>query len=150
MTQISEHITLEQATYSATAIRKNITNTPSQFEIDAMRIVADKCFEPIYNHFKAELGIEIAVSSFYRSTLTNEAVGGQRTSQHVRGEAIDIIANKGNSDRAMNKKIYEWCKANLNFDQLINEFPDANGNPSWVHISFVSKEKNRKQYFTIK
>ena len=149
MSNISEHIPLELACYSATAIRKGITNTPSQLQIDAMRLVADKCFEPIYNHFKAEFGIEISVSSFYRSTLTNEAVGGQKTSQHIRGEAIDIIANHGNTDRGMNKKILDWCKANLDYDQILNEFPDVNGNPSWVHISYIPKG-NRKQFFTIK
>ena len=30
-----------------------------------------------------------------------------------------------------NKKLFDWCKANLYFDQLINEY-----DYSWVHISY--------------
>ena len=35
-------------------------------------------------------------------------------------------------------------KDNLNFDQLIWEFGDDK-NPNWVHVSFVSEDKNRNR-----
>jgi hypothetical protein len=39
--------------------------------------------------------------------------------------------------------MYYWIKNNLNFDQMIWEFGDDN-NPNWVHVSYVSPDKNRK------
>jgi hypothetical protein len=46
--------------------------------------------------------------------------------------------------KAENKKIFDWCKANLKYDQLINEY-----DYSWVHISF-RKGNNRNQTLVIK
>ena len=37
----------------------------------------------------------------------------------------------------------EWIKDNLDFDQLIAEFP-AGGKASWLHVSY-RKGRNRKQ-----
>ena len=34
--------------------------------------------------------------------------------------------------------------SNLDFDQIIWEFGNDN-NPDWVHVSYVSKEKNRNR-----
>ena len=39
--------------------------------------------------------------------------------------------------------INRYIKDNLDFDQMIWEFGDDN-NPNWVHVSYVSPEKNRK------
>jgi hypothetical protein len=61
-------------------------------------------------------------------------------SQHAKGEAIDISA----CNKEENKKLFDWCKANLVYDQLINEY-----NYSWVHISF-SQGNNRNQTLAIK
>lgn len=139
---ISKHITLLEATKSQTATRSKIDNTPNEVQLEAMRLVAEVCFEPIREHF----GIPLVVSSFFRCEALNKAVGGSKTSQHCKGEAIDIDAD-GSS--VTNKQIFEWAKANLKFDQLINEYPDETGNPAWVHISF-SKHGNRNQVLTVK
>lgn len=139
---ISKHITLLEATKSQTATRSGIVNTPNEVQLEAMRLVAEVCFEPIREHF----GIPLIVSSFFRCEALNKAVGGSKTSQHCKGEAIDIDAD-GSS--VTNKQIFEWAKANLKFDQLINEYPDETGNPAWVHISF-SKHGNRNQVLTVK
>lgn len=142
MNSISKHISLAEATKSQTAIRNGIDNTPGEAELEAMKLVAAACFEPIRDHF----GVALNVSSFFRSVALNTAIGGSKTSQHCKGEAIDIDAD-GN-EKVTNKQIFEWAKANLKFDQLINEYPDKEGNPSWVHISF-SKHGNRNQVLTI-
>ena len=39
--------------------------------------------------------------------------------------------------------MYRFIKENLDFDQMIWEFGDDD-NPNWVHVSYVSPEKNRK------
>ena len=43
-----------------------------------------------------------------------------------------------------NAEMYHWIKDNLDFDQLIWEFGDDK-NPNWVHVSYVSDEKNRNK-----
>ncbi len=137
---ISQHITLKEAITSQTAIRFNIDNTPDDQTIERMKVVAEKCFEPM----RAWYGKPLTVSSFYRCPALNKAVGGVPSSQHVKGEAIDI--DTGSHEE--NKKLFEWAKANLVFDQLIEEFGDDIG-PEWVHISF-SMAGNRNESFRIK
>jgi zinc D-Ala-D-Ala carboxypeptidase len=123
MDKISEHITFYEATYSPTAIRKGITNIPTPEVLERMKVVAVACFEPLRKWY----GKAIKINSFFRSTLLNTEVGGSLTSGHVKGDSIDMDAGS----KEENKKIFEWCKANLKFDQLINEF-----DYSWIHISF--------------
>lgn len=136
---ISTHITYEEATQSPTAKAKGIDNTPSPEVLKAMQMVANACFEPARQKFGA-----IKVNSFYRCPELNKAVGGSKTSQHMRGEAIDM--DRGSREK--NRELLDWCKANLKYDQLICEHPDTNGNPKWVHISF-SANGNRNQFITI-
>lgn len=141
MKKISPHISYEEATRSQTAVRLNIDNTPNEREILNMKAVAVKCFEPIREWY----GKPITISSFYRSEKLNTAIKGAKTSQHIHGKAIDI--DTGN--RKENTKILNYAKKHLIFDQLISEYPDKNGDPSWVHISFDSGS-NRNQFLIIK
>lgn len=137
MKNISKYITYLEATTSQTATRKGIVNTPGDKELINMQLVGIRVFDVVRDYFKTPL----RVSSFYRSLLLNNSIGGARTSQHVKGQAIDI---QGTGD-VTNKMIFDYIKDNLDFDQLINEY-----NYSWVHVSYVSKEKNRKQILNIK
>lgn len=136
MKNISKYITYQEATTSQTAVRRGIKNVPSDKELVAMQLVGIRIFDSVREHF----GTPLRVSSFYRSPELNKAVGGSSTSQHVKGQAIDIQGT-GN---VTNKMIFDYIKDNLDFDQLINEY-----NFSWVHVSYVSKEKNRKQVLKI-
>ena len=134
---ISEHITLKEATKSELAIRRNLQNTPNEQQLENMRIVANEVFEPLRKFFNVPIGI----SSFFRSVEVNKAIGGSSTSQHCTGEAIDIDADiYGN---LKNIDIFMFIKNNLEFDQLIWEFGN-DFEPDWVHVSFSAK-KNRKQ-----
>lgn len=137
---ISEHISYREATFSATAQRLGIKNEPDEAALYKMKIVAEECFEPA----RKAMGKPIKINSFFRCRELNKAVKGSATSQHVTGEAIDMDAGT----REDNKKLYEWCKANLVFDQLIYEYGDETG-PDWVHISFCHKY-NRNQTLRIK
>ena len=139
--RISEHITEEEAYKSQIAERFGIDNTPPKELLPAMKLVAERCFEPIRKKFGA-----LRVSSFYRSFLLNKKIKGSKTSQHPKGEAIDIDAD-GNPN-VSNAEIFEWAKANLEFDQLIWEYGDDK-NPAWVHISY-KKSGNRQQVIRIK
>ena len=75
----------------------------------------------------------IMVNSGYRSEALNKAVKGSKTSEHMLGTAADIEPKNGR-----NKEFFEWMKtyvADKQFSQLINEYPDKENNPSWIHIS---------------
>lgn len=138
---ISKYVTYEEATVSQTAIRKKISNKPSLEQLANMESVAENIFDKAREHFKKP----IRVSSFFRSKELNEAVGGSKTSQHVKGQAIDMQATAGFT----NAQIFHYIKDNLDFDQLIWEYGNDK-NPAWVHASFVANGKNRKQILYIK
>ena len=133
--QISKHLSLAEVSRSETAKRKGINNTPSGEHLANFKLLAENIFEPIREHF----GVPIHISSGYRSKELNSAINGSLTSQHCQGEAIDIDMD-GSTNGVTNKMVFDFIKDNLNFDQLINEF-----NYSWVHVSFDSSGKQRKQ-----
>jgi hypothetical protein len=132
---ISKHITFNEATKSNTAIRNGIKNVPNAQELSNMKLVAEKCFEPLREWY----GKPIRVNSFFRSKELNDLVKGSKSSEHITGNAIDMDAGS----KEENKKIFDWCKDNLDYNQLINEYDF-----SWVHISYNST-KNRKQILVI-
>lgn len=134
--KISEHISFDEATFSQMALRLGIENIPNETELVSMRLVADMCFEPLREWY----GKPIKINSFFRNQELNTAVKGSTSSQHCKGEAIDMSAGS----REENKKLFEWCKANLIFDQLLNEY-----DYSWIHISY-KLGMNRNQTLTIK
>ena len=141
--KISNHITLAEATKSQTAIRKGIDNTPPKEVIPNMIAVAEKCFEPLREWH----GKPIGISSFYRSPALNRAVKGSPRSQHCKGQAIDIDADIFDNGLT-NRQIYNWLVNNVDYDQIIWEY-GTDDNPAWVHISYVSKEKKRRQQLRI-
>lgn len=137
--QISKHLSLAEVSRSETAKRRGINNTPSGEHLENFKKLAENIFEPIREHF----GVPIHISSGYRSKELNKAIGGASSSQHCSGEAIDIDMD-GSAGGVSNKDVFDYIKAHLNFDQLIWEF-GTDGNPDWVHVSYESTGKQRKQ-----
>ena len=135
--KISEHITYAEAIHSNTAKRKGIDNTPSEAQVTAMKLLAEKIFEPL----REWVGGPIKVNSFFRSEALNESIGGASSSQHCKGQAIDIDDVYG---RKTNADMYHWIQQNLDYDQMIWEF-GTDMQPNWIHISYVSEEKNRNK-----
>jgi len=134
---ISDHITYAEAIHSNTAKRRGIDNTPSEVQVLSMKLLADKVFEPL----RKWVGGPIKVNSFFRSVALNEAIGGVASSQHCKGQAIDIDDVYG---RKTNAEMYKWIQENLDYDQMIWEF-GTDTQPNWIHISYVSKEENRNK-----
>jgi len=134
---ISDHITYAEAIHSNTAKRKRIDNTPNPTQVEAMKLTAQEVFEPL----REWVGGPIKVNSFFRSVALNEAIRGVASSQHCKGQAIDLDDVYG---RKSNAEMFHWIKENLCFDQLIWEF-GTDMNPNWIHVSFVSKEENRNR-----
>jgi len=137
--RISKYLTYEEATKSQTATRLGIDNTPNETELDAMKYVAHEIFDPVRDY----VGGSLNASSFFRCKALNDAIGGSSsTSQHMKGEAIDIDCDTFGF--GSNNQVFDWIAKNLEFDQLIGEYPDSNGKFSWVHVS-KTKGHNRKQ-----
>jgi hypothetical protein len=132
--KLSENLELAEVIRSSTAKRLGIKNEPTAIHLNNLKILAKKIFQPIRSHF----GRPIFISSGYRSAALNKATpGASTTSQHSRGEAIDIDMD---GTEISNKEIFDFIRENLEFDQLINEF-----DYSWVHVSYSSSGKQRKQ-----
>ena len=142
MGKISTHISYKEATASQTATRKGISNETNAEQLKNMQEVAYKIFEPVRAHF----GKPIFINSFFRSPELNKAIGGSATSQHCKGEAIDI---DGDRTGVSNKEIFEYIREHLVFDQLIWEF-GTDIHPEWVHASYTNERKNRKQVLRAK
>lgn len=136
--KISKNLTLKEVIKSGTAKRKGIDNTPTAEHLQNLKIIAEEVFQPIREHF----GVAIGISSGYRSEALNEAIGGSSSSQHCRGQALDIDADM--YGKITNSEIFFYILNHLSFDQLIAEFID-DGQPAWVHVSYVDKVENRKQ-----
>ena len=130
MKRISQHISYKEATKSRTAVKKEIDNNPGEKELKNMGIVARRCFEPI----RKAHGKPIGISSFYRSKELNKAVGGSKTSQHVKGMAIDIDADIYDNG-ITNADIFNYIRNNCRYTQLIWEY-GTDIEPAWVHVSY--------------
>ena len=145
MERISKNISYKEATKSATASRRGIKNTPTEFQLQNMKMVAERIFQPL----RERHGKPIAITSFLRSVELNKAIGGSKTSQHLQGGengkeegAIDIDADVYDNG-ITNAEIFDYILKNLEFDQLIWEY-GTDDEPDWVHVSY-RKGANRKQ-----
>ncbi|MCR9066508.1 MAG: D-Ala-D-Ala carboxypeptidase family metallohydrolase [Cytophagales bacterium] len=134
MEKLSKNFTLFELLSSPTAHRQKIFEqfTPSENVKDNLLALVTNVLQPLRDY----LGKPIVVTSGYRCPRVNSAVGGARTSQHIKGQAADI--------KVPGMSTLDVCKAvkaaGIEFDQMIEEYG------SWVHISF-NKRGNRNQIF---
>ncbi len=137
MEKISKHVSYKEGVYSITALRLGLKNDPTEEHLTNMRLISEKVFEPL----RVYVNGPIKINSFYRGPELNKAIGGSAKSQHCNGQAMDIDDTYG---KMSNATMYNWIKENLDYDQMIWEFGTEN-NPDWVHVSYVSEEKNRNR-----
>lgn len=142
--KLSEHLSLPEIINSQTAIRNNIDNNPTEEHLENLWVLANELFEPIRALVSADRGVEtpLAISSGYRSKTLNDRIGGSPSSQHSKGQAIDIDLDGWYEDFD-NADLFYLILEEVDFDQLIWEFGTSD-KPNWVHVSYVSPEKNRK------
>ena len=131
--QLSENFTLEEATFSETAVRLDINNQPSPEQLENMKITAQG-MEAI----RRLLGKPIRVNSWLRLPEVNLAVGGSRVSSHMDGWAVDFVCPTYGDPYAVAKALKE---SDIQLDQCIHEFG------RWVHVSFAPEKRN--QFLTI-
>lgn len=143
------------------ARRNDIDNTPPAEVLQNAVGVALHCMQPIRNKFGA-----VTINSWYRCEELERVMAKKgfalwckkrnkeqnesswkeyfANKQHPKGKSVDFEI-LGHS----NDEVFEWCKANLKFDQLIREFPkDGIPDSGWIHISF-DEDNNRQMAFEI-
>ena len=135
--KLSEHFSLEEMTKSQTALRRNLPNTPSEAQTEALVLLCETVLEPVRSHFS----IPFTPSSGSRSAELCVAIGSSVSSQHAKGEAADFEVPS-----ISNLELCTWIINNLDFDQLILECYTG-GNTGWVHCSYKA-EGNRKEVLT--
>ncbi len=122
-------------TRSGVALEHDIPNKPNPRQVSAMRELAQHVLEPLRQRFGP-----IVISSGFRSQQVNLLVGGAIGSQHLRGEAADIVVN----GVARGLQLFRFIRDHLDFDQLIWE-PVGAATPRWLHVSYTTRRKNRRQ-----
>jgi zinc D-Ala-D-Ala carboxypeptidase len=85
----------------------------------------------------------ISISSGYRSAEVNKAVGGSKTSAHLRGDAVDFMV-KGLSAKQTCQMIMDYG-VKIKFDQLIEEYHKG---AEWVHLGL--SDNPRQEYLIYK
>ena len=160
--KISKYFTMGEVGKSEIASRKNIPNVPTSPILENAQILAVNVLDVIREHY----GRPFSPTSWYRSEALEKEINSTAWKQwavrkgmpvnqatwkayfalksHPQGQAADIEVPGVSND-----ELYNWVKQNLQYDQLIREFPKA-GDPfsGWVHVSFRASG-NRQQDFTI-
>lgn len=123
--KISEHFTSEELSFSATAARLGLNNTPNAIVITNLDRIA-----VLMEKIRTLLGGRpILVHSGYRSTQVNQAVGGVTTSAHCLGLACDFDCCEFGTPYEIAMAI---LKSGIEYDQLILEY-------GWVHVGLAKE-----------
>lgn len=126
------NFTLNELTASTTAAAKKISNQPDAIQRANLQKLIDKVLQPLREAY----GKPIIINSGFRSVALNAAVGGVKTSQHVKGQAADITGGSP----AENRILFNLAQSlNLPFCQLIDE-----KGYRWIHISYDENNVKRQ------
>lgn len=126
----NSYFTISELTRSATAKSRGIDNTPPAAVRAKLQTLITQCLDPIRRIY----GRPIVVSSGYRCPALNAAVGGSSTSQHMEGEAADLVPASGGSLKGIFRAAVQWG----GYDQLIIE---QSGSSRWVHVSYGPRNR---------
>jgi len=130
---ISKHFTLEQLTFSATALRHGIEeqNDPPEAVVKNLTYLSETVLEELLKRFP-----KMKINSGYRSPELNEIVKGSPKSFHLFGCAADLHFGS----KEQNEKAFNYIKGNMLFTELINEYQY-----SWVHVAIVKGREKEKR-----
>ena len=126
--QLSEHFSLDEATFSETAVRLGISNQPNAVQLENMKVAAVGL-----EQLRAVSG-PLRINSWLRLPEVNVAVGGSKVSSHMDGWAIDVSSTKMTPIELCHKVE----ELGIKFDQIIHEFG------RWMHISFAPEMRQQK------
>lgn len=133
-THTMKYFSIDELTHSRTAARLGIDNTPSPEAAAQLRLLVEHVLDPL----RQAWGRPIAVTSGYRCPQLNKAVGGVPGSQHLLGQAADIVAGSPRDNARLYKLLQQL---QLPVDQAIDEHGHQ-----WLHVSHGPR--NRRSYFS--
>lgn len=136
--KLSQHFSYEEMTRSDFATRHNIVNVPNMMQLKNMQFLCLNTLEPL----REAWGAPIIVTSGFRCPEVNKGVGGTANSQHLRGEAADILP-KNLKDIT---KLYMLANKICDFDQLLFEYNKSDGKVRCIHISTKIDPKQNRHY----
>lgn len=140
MTRLSPHFTLAELTRSSTAERLRLDNTPPPDVLRALQSTAD-----MLERVRATLGVPVIVTSGYRSPAVNAAVGGVTSSDHLAGQAADIVAPAYGTPHLVATTLVPLLST-LGIGQIILE---GIRGKQWVHVSTRRPVKPINRVLTI-
>lgn len=152
-----KYFTYNELIKSSTADKLGIDNTPTDETVQNNIIELIEVLDGVREAWTVKCEKEcwgnpaIVVNSGYRCDALNNAIGGSKTSAHSIGAAADI-----EPENQRNKEFLRFLEKYLldnriPFDQLLSEYPDKNGVPSWIHIGLKNRQgKQRRMVSTIK
>ena len=145
---LSPHFKLREFTESTTAQKHGIANIPSEEAVENLKRLCEHTLEPL----REALQLPVVITSGFRTKALNSLLAhSSSTSQHMRGEAADFyvaqapvqgsnfkVQGEEPTHRELLLRAFREILLNpkIDFDQLILY-------PSFIHVSYVSKEKNR-------
>lgn len=139
--KLSKHFSLEELTFSQTAARLGIDNTPSDEVLENLKHLCSY-LEKIREYLG---GLGIVVSSGYRCKELNVAIGGAKTSRHMTGLAVDFTVPRYGNPLTVAKAIRD---SGIPYNQLIHEYG------KWVHLEVIpvgmDEKDAKKQDLSIK
>ena len=139
--KLTQHFELNEFTRSATATAHGIDNSLNPTKagdrnvIENLQHLCQTVLEPLREFVNAP----VVVSSGYRCSELNKMVGGVWNSQHLTGEAADIVPSHESSDL---RQWFLFIQQHCRFDQLILE---TKGNRRWIHVSCCRDESRNRQ-----
>lgn len=131
----SDFFTLEEFTRSSTAKKLKIDNTPSDEVIRNIEYGVQMVLDPL----RRMLQTPITITSGYRCSELNKAVGGVSNSWHTKGNAADIRVK--NEEEA--KAIFQVLKTLPSVDTVLFEH---SANSIWMHVQWDMERTPRHHY----
>lgn len=138
--QLTPHFTLAEFTRSNKAQQLGLENTPTPGALSNLKRTA-QMLERVRTH----LGAPIIITSGYRGSVLNKAVGGATSSDHLQGLAADVLVPKFGSPYDVAKSLAPQIDV-LGIGQIIYE---VSGRTHWVHLSARVPEKRANRVITI-
>lgn len=126
---ITANFSLTEFSFSQTACRYDLDNTPPDSVMPAIKRTLDGL-----ERVRLVTGQPVIITSGYRSPHVNRLVGGSAGSQHPKGEAADIICPKFGPPSRL---LWAIAGSGIEYDQLILEYE------RWVHVSFCAKPRGQ-------
>lgn len=130
--QITPHFIYNELVHTNHAQFKQANYELGKQFIGNMRMLAYSYLEPI----RVRYGVPVFISSCFRCPELNDFIGGSKTSQHPRAEAVDFVV-KGIEC----KKVFDYIQIKncFKYGQLILE---KHGDLEWIHYSLPTLERN--------